>query len=152
MYKILYIYLITLLPERRVYTVPLREGFKGNRRFPLSLYFGVHTIGIMAPVPTFSSLCPPARLYFVISIITMTVMLFQNIGNENIYCLGNVSCNVPSVTIIFIIKLMYVLFWTWVLNLICQSGNTTISWLLVLFPLILFFILILIMIMSLPMS
>ena len=101
-------------------------------------------------MPTFASLCSPARLYLSISVIAMVIMLFQNVGSENVYCLGSVSCNVPSVTIIFIIKLLYVLFWTWILNLICKSGNTSISWFLVLFPLILFFILILLMIMSLP--
>jgi hypothetical protein len=33
---------------------------------------------------------------------------------------------------IFIIKIVYVIFWTWVLNLICQQGYTPVSWLLVL--------------------
>ena len=104
----------------------------------------------MPSIPTLSALCPPARLYFVISVIAMIAMLFTNVGGENVYCLGSLECSVPSVTLIFIIKFLYVAFWTWILNLICKSGNSTISWLLVLFPFILFFILILMMVMALP--
>lgn len=95
-------------------------------------------------------LCAPARLYLAISVIAMVVMLIQNLNGDNVYCLGSVTCDVPSVTLIFIIKAMYVLFWTWILNLICKSGNPMVSWLLVLFPFILFFVLILLLLMTLP--
>jgi hypothetical protein len=44
--------------------------------------------------------------------------------------------------LVFIIKLIYILFWTWVLNLICKDGHTNISWLLVLLPFILLFVMI----------
>ena len=36
-------------------------------------------------------------------------------------------------------QLIYIAFWTWLLNMICKI-NTGISWLIVLFPFILFFI------------
>ena len=88
------------------------------------------------------NLCPPASIYLVISLIAILAMAIQNFTNENVYCLGYYSCNVTSVYIIFIVKLVYVIFWTWVLNLICRSGMSVISWLLILFPLILFFVLI----------
>lgn len=87
-------------------------------------------------------LCSPAALYFIVSIFSLLMILFQNLGNSNSYHMGNFSCRVPSTTLIFIIKLIYILFWTWILNLICKDGHTGISWLLVLFPFILFFILI----------
>lgn len=87
------------------------------------------------------NLCPPSLIYLVISAIAILVMAFQNLGNENVYCLGMYSCNVSSVYLIFILKIVYVLFWTWVLNLICRAGAPIISWLLVLFPIILFFVL-----------
>jgi hypothetical protein len=93
-------------------------------------------------------LCTPASLYLVLSLIALAVMFFQNIGSENMYCLGNYHCNVSSVSLIFIIKILYVLFWTWVLNLICRAGYTTVSWFLVLFPFILFFILIALFLLS----
>jgi hypothetical protein len=88
------------------------------------------------------NLCPPALFYLVISLIAVVIMAFQNYGNENVYCLGTYSCDVSSVYLIFIIKIVYIIFWTWVLNLICKAGAPAISWLLVLLPIILFFILI----------
>ena len=87
-------------------------------------------------------LCPPALLYLVISIIALVIMAFMNYGNEQVYCLGYYSCDVSSVYLIFILKLVYIIFWTWVLNLICDAGASVLSWLLVLFPILLFFVLI----------
>ena len=40
------------------------------------------------------------------------------------------------------VKLLYILFWTWILNLMCKAGATEIAWFLVLLPLIIFFLLI----------
>ena len=96
----------------------------------------------MAFPRSLKELCSPAALYFIVSILALLMILFQNLGNSNSYHMGNFSCRVPSTTLIFIIKLIYILFWTWILNLICKDGHTGISWLLVLFPFILFFILI----------
>jgi hypothetical protein len=96
----------------------------------------------MAFPRSLKELCSPAALYFIVSIFSLLMILFQNLGNSNSYHMGNFSCRVPSTTLIFIIKLIYILFWTWILNLICKDGHTGISWLLVLFPFILFFILI----------
>ena len=87
-------------------------------------------------------LCSPAALYFIISMLSLVMILLQNLGNSNSYHVGNFSCRVPSTIIVFIIKLIYILFWTWILNLICKDGHTGISWLLVLLPFILFFVLI----------
>ena len=87
-------------------------------------------------------LCSPAALYFIISIFALVVILFQNLGNSNSYTIGSFSCRVPSTMLVFIIKLIYILFWTWILNLICKDGHTGISWLLVLLPWILLFVLI----------
>jgi len=96
----------------------------------------------MAFPRSLKELCSPAALYFIMSIFSLLMILFQNLGNSNSYHMGNFSCRVPSTTLIFIIKLIYILFWTWILNLICKDGHTGVSWLLVLFPFILFFILI----------
>jgi hypothetical protein len=97
----------------------------------------------MAPFPkSIKELCTPALLYFVISVVCLTLVLFQNLGNSNSYNIGNFSCRVPNTALIFIIKFIYILFWTWVLNLICKDGHTTISWLLILFPWILLFVII----------
>ena len=87
------------------------------------------------------NLCTPSYVYLVISIIGLIVMAIHNYGNFNMYCLGSYSCNVSSTGLIFIIKLLYILFWTWILNLICKSGSTYIAWILVILPFLLFFVL-----------
>jgi hypothetical protein len=92
------------------------------------------------------NLCTPAYLYLVISLIALVIMGIQNYGNVNTYCLGAYSCVVSSTFLIFLIKMIYILFWTWILNLMCRAGATNLSWFLVLFPFILFFILLFILV------
>jgi len=96
----------------------------------------------MALPKKLSELCPPSAFYFIISMISIIIIFLQNIGNNNIYTIGIYSCNVPNTILVFILKVIYILFWTWILNLICKDGYTGISWLLVLLPFILLFILI----------
>lgn len=85
-------------------------------------------------------LCTPAFLYFVLSMIGLIAVVFQNLGNKNIYSLGSFSAKVPNTTLIFIVKFIYILFWTWILNLICKDGHTGIAWFLFLIPFILLFV------------
>lgn len=87
-------------------------------------------------------LCTPSLIYFLISIISLVMVLFQNLKNTNSYTIGTFSCRVPSTILVFVVKLIYILFWTWVLNLICKDGHKEISWLLVLLPFILLFVII----------
>lgn len=96
----------------------------------------------MAFPRSLKELCSPALVYFIISFISIALILFQNLGNENSYNVGTFSCRVPNTAIVFIIKFIYVIFWTWVLNLICKDGYTNISWLLVLLPWVLLFVII----------
>lgn len=88
------------------------------------------------------NLCPPAMVYLILSMTVLVIMVFQNLGNVNTYCLGIYSCDVPNTALIFIMKVLYILFWTWILNLICRAGAPSFAWFLVLFPFILFFLLI----------
>ena len=87
-----------------------------------------------------SELCTPALVYFVLSFIGILISVMQNIGNNNMYSLGAFSCKVPNTTVVFIVKILYILFWTWILNLICKDGHSGISWLFVLLPFILLFV------------
>ena len=97
----------------------------------------------MAPFPkTLKDLCTPALLYFIISVLALIILLFQNLGDNSSYNVGAYSCRVPSTAAIFVIKLVYILFWTYVLNLICKDGHSVLSWLLVLFPFLLLFVII----------
>lgn len=91
---------------------------------------------------SFRNWCTPAYFYFIISIFAIIIMTIQNFGNTNVYCLGDYTCGVTSTFLIFIIKMLYVLFWTWVLNLLCKNGYESISWFLVLLPYVVMFILI----------
>ena len=88
------------------------------------------------------NLCTPSYVYLVISIIILIVMMIQNYSFSDTYCLGSYSCNVSSTMMIFIIKILYILFWTWILNLMCRAGAPTFAWFLVLFPIVLMFLLI----------
>jgi hypothetical protein len=90
-------------------------------------------------------LCAPSMLYFIISIISLIVAILMNLGHNNKLVLGNYSMNVVNTTLIFVIKLIFILFWTWILNLICKDGYEVISWILVFLPFIAMFLCILAM-------
>jgi hypothetical protein len=86
------------------------------------------------------NLCTPAYLYLVINIIAIVLIGYQNYGNLSTYCVGSYSCKVSNVYMIFIIKIIYILFWTWILNLLCSMGLSSVSWILFLIPIVLLFI------------
>ena len=91
---------------------------------------------------TIKKLCKPAYLYFILSFLSLTVLAIQNYGQNSVYCVGCYSCNVSSVISIFLTKALYIVFWTWLLNKLCKMGFSSISWFLVLFPFVLYFVLI----------
>ena len=87
-----------------------------------------------------SQLCTPSYVYFIISVLAIVISAIQNMGNSNKYTLGMFSCQVPSCIAVFVVKVVYILFWTWVLNLICKDGHKGIAWFLVLLPFIMLFV------------
>jgi hypothetical protein len=91
----------------------------------------------MAFPKSLKELCNPALFYFVISIIGLLMVAFQNMGNNHELMIGSSMLNLENSPVIFIVKLLYILFWTWILNLICKDGHSGISWLLVFLPVIL---------------
>jgi len=66
------------------------------------------------------NICTPAVVYLIISMITIMIAIYNN-------------ARVFSI----LIKWLFVLIWTWVLNYICKSGYPMVSWVLVLLPYIL---------------
>ena len=68
---------------------------------------------------TIKSLCSPAYIYFMLTALTLTLMAIQNFGQNSVYCVGCLSCNVSSVISIFLSKALYVIFWTFLLNKLC---------------------------------
>jgi hypothetical protein len=86
------------------------------------------------------NLCTPASLYFVLSALSLLIEVLQNWGNSGQFCLGSFACNVESTLAILLVQTVFIVFWTWVLDLICKSGNKNIAWFLVLLPYILMFV------------
>ena len=91
-------------------------------------------------VKDFRTLCSPAFVYLLISVLIFIVIALQNFGNTSKYCLGTFQCIVPNTFIIFVLHSLYILFWTFILNCLCKAGYSEISWFLVLLPLILMFL------------
>jgi hypothetical protein len=85
-------------------------------------------------------LCTPAFIYFFISMIGLIMLVLGNLGNSKHLSLGSFIAHVPNTTMVFIVNLIYILFWTWILNLICRDGHSGIAWFLVLLPFIFLFI------------
>ena len=94
----------------------------------------------MAFPRTIKDLCTPAAFYFILSMVGLVLVMFQNLGNNGRYTLGSFSRRVPSTIMIFVLKFVYILFWTYILNLMCKDGHKEISWFLVLLPFILMFV------------
>lgn len=98
---------------------------------------------IMPGIPSLRDLCAPASFYLIISLISIVTMIVQNsYTSSDIYCLGNYSCSGNKISII-LTSIIYALFWTWVLNIICKGGGEIVAWFLVLLPFLLFFIMLL---------
>jgi len=87
-----------------------------------------------------SQLCTPSYVYFIISVLAIAISAVQNMGNRKKYDLGMFSCRVPNCLAIFIVKIIYILFWTWILNLMCKDGHSGIAWFLVLLPFVMLFV------------
>ena len=68
-------------------------------------------------------LCTPALIYFVLAIVSILIMVVKH--TPTMFLMGN---------------LVFVVLWTWFLNLICTNGFTNISWALVVSPYIILFI------------
>ena len=66
------------------------------------------------------ALCNPAMLYLILSIITI---------------LMGISAQVQ--VSVFVVKIIWMVVWVYILNLLCSKGYTTVSWILVLLPFIL---------------
>ncbi len=93
-------------------------------------------------------LCTPAYVYLVVSVIAIILLMVQNSGNKDVYCMGAYECPVPSTALVFLIKFAYVAFWTFILDSVCKAGYKQFSWFLVLFPFLLFFVLLGLMMVS----
>ena len=91
--------------------------------------------------PALSKLCTPSYLYFLISIILLCILGVQNIMNkDDTFCIGMYECSTFNKITVFLLHGLYILFWTFILDLMCKSGYKQVSWFIFLLPLNLFFI------------
>jgi len=68
-------------------------------------------------------LCTPAKIYFVFSLLSCIIMLFNRMPFLSVF-----------------IKLIFAFLWTVVLSWLCHKGYKSISWFLVLLPFIMMFL------------
>ena len=66
-------------------------------------------------------LCLPAMIYLILGAISIIMSFFSK-----------------ETVMHVVVSVLFVLFWTFILNLICSAGYEMISWILLLFPLIVF--------------
>jgi len=72
------------------------------------------------------SLCIPSKVYLVLSVISILALMFD----------PSFAAPMGETQQLSIFKGVFVLVWTYVLDLICKSGYTNISWFFVLLPFI----------------
>ena len=72
-------------------------------------------------------ICTPAVVYLFLSILSILFAIYNNVGMLTI-----------------LVKWIFTMLWTWVLNYICSSGYPTVAWVLVLLPFIILVLLILV--------
>ncbi|MAP67215.1 MAG: hypothetical protein CMF80_05890 [Candidatus Marinimicrobia bacterium] len=90
----------------------------------------------------YENICEPSKLYFTVSTLILIIIGIQNITtSKNNYCIGPYECDTSSEKM-FVFKLLYIVFWTWLLDVFCRAGYKNLSWFLVLYPIILMFLLI----------
>jgi hypothetical protein len=82
-------------------------------------------------------LCTPSILYFIISIFILIIIGLNNLNQSDKLCLGVIECNVGNNVFIFLLNALYILFWTFILDLMCKNGWSDLSWFIFLLPFIL---------------
>mgnify|MGYP001040487002 CR=1 FL=1 len=73
--------------------------------------------------------CKPSQYYFLFSIVGLILMITFNVITGS-------KCGKISNTYTFMTQLFYILFWSWLLNKICEKGYSKFSWFLFLVPIV----------------
>lgn len=76
-----------------------------------------------------SNLCKPSQYYLLFSIIGLLIMITFNV-------ITGAKCGTVTNTFTFLTQLFYILFWSWILNKICNKGYSKFSWFLFLMPIV----------------
>ena len=70
----------------------------------------------------FTKLCEPAKLYLIVSVIFLVLAIFHRIS-----------------ALTLVMKGVFVLIWTMILNWLCSKGFSGLAWIIVLLPFLAFF-------------
>lgn len=98
----------------------------------------------------FRDLCRPAQIYLLFSLIGLIPLVFQNMNQGSILCVGNYECELGFPNVLVLLgNVGYMLIWTIILQSLCRTGYKQLSWFFVLIPFIMFFILIGLLMLSL---
>jgi hypothetical protein len=83
-------------------------------------------------------MCYPALFYLIFSTVFMALLIYENVGNTNVYCLGTNSCDVKNAWLILFIQFVYIFISTAILIAICKFVSPIVAWIVVFIPLLLF--------------
>jgi hypothetical protein len=83
-------------------------------------------------IESINSLCKPAYIYFMFSVITFLFYVLYLIFNTN-------KIKDDSLVSIFF-RIIFVLVFTYILHVLCKNGYETLSWILLILPLFTFFV------------
>jgi len=86
------------------------------------------------------NLCPPAIVYLAFSLLVLIILSVQNRLNTNTYCLGEYECSSGNNSLLLLIQILYILFFTFLLNILCRYISPFFSWILVITGILVFFI------------
>ena len=87
----------------------------------------------MNPKKLFNNLCQPAKLNFLLSILTIIIILTKD--NDPTEQWKNLHNKQPyDTTSVIVYKLSLALFWAFVLNVLCKNGYQSAAWALTLLP------------------
>lgn len=85
-----------------------------------------------------AAFCAPAKTYLYISVFAFAILGFQfafrlnSLSLEDVVCNG--KCSNTNLFIFVVVEIAAVLFWTWILNIICKDGYPSVAWFLVIAP------------------
>lgn len=92
----------------------------------------------------FMKLCTPSRIYLALSLLSIGVILLENLVDSGRYCLGGYSCKLDySNMMVFALKLVYVAVFTIILDSLCKNKYNKLAWALLLLPYVLMFVILL---------
>jgi len=76
-----------------------------------------------------TNLCKPSQYYFLFSVVGLLAIITYNI-------ITGARCGTVTNSLTFLTQLFYILFWSWILNKICEKGYQKFSWFLFLVPIV----------------